>query len=88
MCARSITSTMIALELTCSCASFQDLASLSGHSVRLESSGVQFCQLTEATPLQSHPIELLSTPARRHCSQKCTLRSADPVAQIPANSVI
>jgi transposase len=40
----------------------KDLATLNRNTVRLESSGAEFNQLTEATPLQRRVFELLSTP--------------------------
>lgn len=40
----------------------KDLATLNRNTVRLESSGAEFSQLTEATPLQRRVFELLSTP--------------------------
>lgn len=40
----------------------KDLATLNRNTVRLESSGAEFKQLTEATPLQRRVFELLSTP--------------------------
>lgn len=41
----------------------KDLATLNRNTVRLESSGAEFKQLTEATPLQRRVFELLSTPS-------------------------
>jgi transposase len=41
----------------------KDLATLNRNTVRLESSGAEFNQLTEATPLQRRVFELLSTPS-------------------------
>ena len=40
----------------------KDLATLNRNTVRLESSGAEFKQLTEATALQRRVFELLSTP--------------------------
>lgn len=40
----------------------KDLATLNRNTVRLKSSGAQFKQLTEATPLQRRVFALLSTP--------------------------
>jgi len=42
--------------------SFQDLATHNRKKVRLESSGAEFNQLTEATPLQRRVFELLAIP--------------------------
>ena len=40
----------------------KDLSTLNRNTVRLESSGAEFKQLTEATALQRRVFELLSTP--------------------------
>ena len=39
----------------------KDLATLNRNTVRLESSGAEFDQLTEATPVQRRIFELLAT---------------------------
>ena len=41
----------------------KDLATTNRNTVRLESSGAEFNQLTEATPLQRPVFELLATPS-------------------------
>jgi hypothetical protein len=41
----------------------KDLATLNRNTVRLESSGAEFNQQTEATPLQRRVFELLATPS-------------------------
>ena len=41
----------------------KDLGTLSRHRIQLTSSGAEFTQLTESTPLQRHVLELLDVTA-------------------------
>ena len=62
----------------------KDLATLNRNTVRLESSGAEFHQLTEATHLQRRVFELLATPSSPAGSQNAAFAFAVIRRPIPA----